>query len=283
MRCRNCGWENPDNCTSCEKCGSPLEMNAAQAPQPAYTPQSNHAPESSIRSTVRESVYFDTPQEVPASQRHQVENPQPAINNVCPRCGFAVHATASRCPACGAPVAAAQPAQPQAYQQPTAREPQPAFHPQPVQPTPQPVQPQPARQATGKICSKCGNVIVPGARFCGFCGQAVRQAMGTIGAWDAPVEVVKCSLAPIPFENEAVLYEPVIYTGEEIILNRDNTDTENQTITSKQQAVLIHEGDNWYIEDRSARQSTMIHVRGRVKLKDGDIILLGNRKFEFKS
>ena len=31
MRCKNCGWDNPDQNHECEKCGAPL-MGAAEAP-----------------------------------------------------------------------------------------------------------------------------------------------------------------------------------------------------------------------------------------------------------
>ena len=28
MRCKNCGWDNPDGCEKCEKCNSALDSSA---------------------------------------------------------------------------------------------------------------------------------------------------------------------------------------------------------------------------------------------------------------
>ena len=65
MRCKNCGWENPDDFKRCEKCNTSLEgvsFNAA----PAATPQN-------FNKTVNEAVVFPN---------------SPAMDaNVCPKCG----------------------------------------------------------------------------------------------------------------------------------------------------------------------------------------------------
>lgn len=90
------------------------------------------------------------------------------------------------------------------------------------------------------------------------------------------------SLRPVAWDKETVQYQPMTYSGQSVSLNRANTDANNNSITSKVQAVITNINGEWYIEDKSAFQSTYVHVNGRVKLKDGDIIALGNRKFEFK-
>ncbi|WP_206422498.1 zinc-ribbon domain-containing protein, partial [Barnesiella sp. An22] len=129
-------------------------------------------------------------------------------------------------------------------------------------------------------CPKCGAELIPNARFCSQCGQTLR--MGTVGAWDSPQHDEFCTLRPIAWTKEEVQYNPITYSGQVIVLNRENTDPNNQTITSKEQAVLTHENGVWYIEDHSERKSTMIRVSKRTKLESGDIIALGNRLFEFK-
>lgn len=77
-------------------------------------------------------------------------------------------------------------------------------------------------------------------------------------------------------------YQPISYSGETISLNRANTDPNNNTITSKVQAVLTHDEEGWYIEDRSELRSTFIRADRKRKLESGDVIELGNRLFEFK-
>lgn len=47
MRCKNCGWDNPDNLTRCEKCDAPLQ-NGASKPQ-----------NFELHSTIREDIPFE--------------------------------------------------------------------------------------------------------------------------------------------------------------------------------------------------------------------------------
>ena len=54
MRCKNCGWENPDNVQSCTKCHSPLGGQSS-APMGNYS-NVGHVQESvNLKSTVREA------------------------------------------------------------------------------------------------------------------------------------------------------------------------------------------------------------------------------------
>ena len=130
-----------------------------------------------------------------------------------------------------------------------------------------------------KVCPACGAPLVANARFCAQCGHSL--GMGTIGAW-GPLQEEFCTLRPIAWATEEVTYNPTTYSGQTIVLNRANTDPNNQTITSKEQAVLTHEDGAWYIEDRSEAKTTLIRVRKKTKLESGDVIALGNRLFEFK-
>ncbi|GHT66105.1 hypothetical protein AGMMS50239_27040 [Bacteroidia bacterium] len=117
----------------------------------------------------------------------------------------------------------------------------------------------------------------------------VSNAGGTVYPWSAatqkekrPVEGV-CSLGILPHENETLPeIRPVSYSGNQIILNRENTERENHTITSKEQAALTYENGKWYIEDKSIMKTTFIYVSKKQEIQSGDIIVLGNRKFIFK-
>ena len=90
----------------------------------------------------------------------------------------------------------------------------------------------------------------------------------------------KITLTPIPREDEGGL-SPIPFEGNIILLNRDNTEKDNDTITTKEQAILIKEGDNWYIEDRSEFKTTMLLVQKKTQIGDGDVIALGDRLFLF--
>jgi len=91
-----------------------------------------------------------------------------------------------------------------------------------------------------------------------------------------------CSLRPVARENEdAAKMVKQEFESAEVVLNRQNTDPENYTITSQQQALLIYENGKWYIEDRSAYKSTYVRATRRIELQDGDIVAMGDREFEF--
>jgi hypothetical protein len=54
------------------------------------------------------------------------------------------------------------------------------------------------------------------------------------------------------------------------------------TITSKEQAEIKLENGDWYIVDKSEKKTTFVRPDAAIKLKKGDIILLGDTKFIFE-
>ncbi|MBQ8938913.1 MAG: zinc ribbon domain-containing protein [Paludibacteraceae bacterium] len=214
MRCNNCGWENPDNLTRCEKCNSPLSSGASNRPAHQQPVQQNFS------KTVNEAMVFP-------------DSPVGGAN-VCPRCGYPMRPGMMVCPNChyGATEAEA-PARPN---------------------------PTPARSADKR--------------------ENTTPAQGTVNPWVQVTSSNKCTLEPVAqdgVDNPAILH----LKGDAHELNRANLDPENQTITSKVQACLTYEHGQWFIEDRSAQHTTFIHVDKKTALKDGDIILMGNRQFVF--
>jgi len=162
-------------------------------------------------------------------------------------------------------------------------------------------------ESNSNACSQCGYPVSSSAEECPVCHAQLnasrnnqarmddnnnrrsrqnrmgRPAGGTINPWATPSSGESfCTLRIIPWQNEKVAYEPVSYSGESIMLNRSNTDSNNNSITSREQAVMTHENGEWFIENRSDLQTTLIRVDRRLKLEDGDVIVLGNRMFEFK-
>lgn len=252
MRCKNCGWENPAGVSKCEKCnasisameplGAPLSAGAASAPAPAPIPE----PAISLKGTVPDSQIF-------GSSAHP---------SICPQCNYPIGNGMNSCPNCGKVVAT------------------------PSEASAAPVHSAP-KEATAPIlaplaitCQHCGAKVDPQAKFCASCGQPLKMA--TVNPWATPQPGTVCSLRPLAWENETVEYAPLSYSGEKIELNRANTDPNNQTITSQLQAEIVWEEGEWYITNKSAQKSTYIQVGERTPLKDGDVILMGNRRFEFK-
>lgn len=217
MRCKNCGWENPEGNTHCEKCNSPLENQTS--------------PDFSLKGTVREVGSIE--EEAPST---------------CPKCGYPLRNNSKVCPSCGH-ILSGEPSND-------------------------------AEEKRTHKCPGCGSPVGANEKFCSNCGTPLH--FGTINNWANPTKGVFCTLKPIAWENEGIDYQPVSYSGDSIVLNRANTDSNNNSITSKEQAVLSFDGENWFIENRSEMETTYIKVQKKTKLENGDVIILGNRMFEFK-
>lgn len=174
MRCKNCGWSNPDGLSRCEKCGATLALSA---PKSYGSPESNSSASSAMSSGK-------------ASSR-------------CPNCGYPLLPGASRCPVCGTSVVSN--AAPQAQTIPS----------QDVNPL----------HATVRE----GGMPMPNMQQSAHCTlQAIRRA-------------------------------------DEV----------------EEFAELTYENGHWYIVDKSDAQSTFLHASRKMPIEDGDVILMGNRKFIF--
>jgi len=134
-------------------------------------------------------------------------------------------------------------------------------------------------------CQNCGKEVAFSFRFCPDCGTEIEKR--TINPFNinevSKLEESKhqCSLTLLN-EVEGDLKDGEIkeYTGNSIILTRDNTESGNRTI-SKEHAELVYEDEGWTILNRSGYGATMVAANRKISLQSGDIILLGNRRFRF--
>lgn len=263
MRCKNCGWENPAGKSKCEKCNAPLigSMIDHSRMQPGM-PDTGEA--FNPRVTVNENIVFGD------------KSSDASNGGNCPGCGYPVRDGVQVCPNCGRDSKNKKP--------------------DPVCPHCHKTNPAEASFCSGcgydlrtdrmgknsPVCSKCGEPVGAGAVFCSSCGAKLSGKKtdfrhNTI----LPGRRSRCTLIPIAGEKERINVEPLNFSGEEVILNRDNTESDNNTITSKEQAILVYENKKWYIQDRSVLKTTFVQAGERIELKAGDIILLGDRRFEF--
>lgn len=250
MRCKNCGWENPDTETRCAKCNSVLPNFSSDFKQTERQSPAMSSENLNLKSTVRE---------VQNNNETPINNiPQENKQKQCHKCGYPLAENMDECPMCGS-----YQNQNNSYQNKENI----AF--------------QPPRLAT-KTCPSCGNNIDKSDAFCPKCGHKFQERNGTVNNWMSPNKGVFCTLKPIAWENEQIEYNPISYSGNKIVLNRSNTDVNNNSITSKEQAILTFDNNEWYIENASEMKTTFIQVKEKTKLKDGDVIVLGNRLFEFK-
>lgn len=218
MRCKNCGWPNRPEETTCTKCGSPLDHNG--------TSSAPNVPSSSNQ-TVRECDVFGGV-------------PQP---NICPKCGYPLRPGLQNCPNCNSTIG-------NNHNKPDGNQSSPVNSQSPI------------RRPT-----------IVGAP----------NIHGTINVWTEGAIGLTPSfiLSPVKRNGERRQPDDIELEGDNVVLNRDNTDPGNPSITSKVQATISKKDDKWYIEDKSEQKTTFVHASTPHELHDGDIILLGNRLFIF--
>ena len=162
------------------------------------------------------------------------------------------------------------------------------------------------------ICPKCGYPHRPGVQKCPNCGSDLVGSVssapsslrppvqsqqgryptvvgrpktfgGTVNVWTEGAIGVTPSfiLSPIKRNGERKQPDEIELEGEHVILNRDNIDPGNLSITSRTQAIITRKDDKWFIEDKSEQKTTFIQASTPQEIHEGDIILLGNRLFVF--
>lgn len=243
MRCQNCGWPNKPQATTCSKCGSPLEAETYTTPTSPSNSGQSSMPEN-VGKTVLESDVFGgggQSQDTPFGQQGER----------CPSCGYPLRPGVDKCPQCRAEVHPHTPDLP------------------------------PVHRPT-RLDTPGGNVGGGGAAQPG--PNKHRQPIGgTVNPYvmGPGSKEHTFRLTPIAHANDRYQLEEQEYDGQEVTLNRDNTDPYNGTITSREQAVVYHVGGRWFIEDRSEQHTTFVRASKAVELHEGDIVLLGDRMFEF--
>lgn len=214
MRCRFCGWDNPDGKENCEKCGKALQIEASEpSNQDAYERPTTRQPKGTstvLKATVREKKV------------EKLAGTAPVEKNVCPECGYKLEDGV--CSSCG-------------------------YNGKSKEPTP---------PIITNVDSK----------------KTVRpQRKG---------EKKECFvLTPISEDSGQPEGDAMKYVENEVLLNRENTDPKNSTITSQCQALITNEDGKWYILDQSEYKTTFVQAARKIEINSGDLILLGNQLFRF--
>jgi len=273
MRCNYCGMQNADTATVCANCGKPLQQGQRPAGQVQHQPSVvPHRP------TILEPGANDISRYGNQQQPSQSYGQQPQAN--CKKCNYPLQPGATVCPNCNTPVRGnAQPTvqpQPQAQSQQSNHRPTVIgsienFEEQSQQPQNQGGvtfnTPEPQQQRN------VGNIQKP----------KNSPFKGTVNIYDNPLGMFQTefTLTPLKRNNEKHEFSPLNFEGDEVELNRANLEQNNMSITSQTQAVITCEDGKFYITDRSEYKTTFVQAKDKIEIKDGDVVLMGNRMFEF--
>lgn len=302
MRCNNCGWDNAPGSSSCVKCGHPIQVENTgynNAPyQGVNVPNYNQSGEPQPRPTVVVNAQpADAPVPRPTrivngpiQQDQQLKATVAQVPKNCPHCGYPVMGDFTSCPNCGASIAPA----PTTIQGPDGKPETPAA------PMAAPVAAPLAEAAISGTksvlkemgideivkCDKCGAEVSIDFTFCPKCGERIHlPTVRAIRHKPTPAPEPpkpKCRLTIVPEEDELEVPAANEYEGASIILTRENTEANNRTITSKEQAELICEDGKWFVLNKSELGSTYLEANRKLEIQQGDIIVLGDRRFKFE-
>ena len=242
MRCKNCGWPNKPNETNCVKCGTPL--TSEDDSDMSFSNASNAGTNGGLNETVREEDVFGPASQSHDSNKETIEEAE-GKNKPCPKCGYPLRPGTEKCPNCKFQISGSDQSSYSSDAEPKKKN-------------------NTARRPT-RI--DLGNG--------GYRGGTVNPYMMNLELDPSFI------LNPIKRTNERHELEELEFEGKNVLLNRDNTEVGNQSITSREQAIITNVDGHWYIEDKSEQKTTFVQAANRIELNDGDLILLGNRLFEF--
>jgi hypothetical protein len=278
MRCNNCGWDNDPGVAACVKCGHTLasfenrERGVAQpvadygngSPRPTVIGVGLGDQQQAPRPTVMGAAGYADQQPRPTvvMGRNALQNEPSAAAQTgkkqCSRCGYPLLDSFSNCPSCGAPVNNYPDNQPSRDE---------------------------LEIDENTTCDHCGTEVPISFRFCPSCGSPIKlKTVRAIRhkAQPAPEPVKpKCTLTIVLEDDEQGEGAKNCFEGDSVILTRENTERDNRTITSKEQAELLCEDGKWFVVNRSELGSTYLEANRKLELQPGDIIVLGDRRFRF--
>ena len=151
----------------------------------------------------------------------------------------------------------------------------------------------PSNKDGKNVCPSCGYKLELGV--CPSCGYNANikeeESSNQTGVMDECKKTIRphrkadnrVGFLLTPISEETGLPEDlsIKFEGNEIVLNRENTDPKNSTITSQLQALVCNKEGKWEIIDHSELRTTFVQAKRGMELKSGDLILLGNQLYQF--
>lgn len=242
MRCHFCGWDNPEGKDHCEKCNKPLATDTAATAADEVTDDKEQEETPPQERPTQRLV------QQPFNPKATVREPVPgdveqeAEGEKCPECGYTLEDGA--CPCCGY-TGAAEDGILQVEQEEKEEEEMSILH----------------RSSAAE--SEARKTVRP-------MRKSEEEEEGTF------------MLTPMSEKTGQPEGDTLQFEGNEVALNRDNTDPKNPTITSRTQAVIRKADGRWTIEDGSEYKTTFVQAGEPVELRPGALILLGNQLYRFE-
>ena len=246
MRCDNCGWNNPEGLTNCQKCNQNLVPPVSVAPAPAAI--SSNAINQTIVSPARQAVA-----------------PQPSSDVSCPRCGYPMATESSFCPNCGTPVG--RNAQ---QSQKTIRVLPEEFLGQ-TQASAEPVLKATVREIPVEMMDSSRN------------SRTVRVLPEEMIVENEPEITPEPSFKLVPMDNfDGGVTSVKEFTGASAVVGRDSLVEADAYMPEGVSVEFSCEDGQWSVVDKGDTKSVFVSASHPVRLQSGDVIVIANRRFIFE-
>ena len=125
MRCKNCGWDNPDGNVKCEKCNAPIDGMDSGGMSQYGQAQDNYTPRATVAGGFAPAQEDYNPRPTVAGGFAHAQddfNPRATVTG-CASCGYPVRPDDTACPVCGVQMAGGRKAPEPEPEKPAAKKP----------------------------------------------------------------------------------------------------------------------------------------------------------------
>lgn len=157
-----------------------------------------------------------------------------------------------------------------------------------------------------KECQECRHINPPQRKICARCGTKFGKSQGKGPAPRPPGPAPSAPAPPPPdprvtrvvhsLEIPSVPQKPSLrirlvdettgevreFEGNRIALGRSDLAPEEDTISSREHVVFVHDGKDLTLHDRSSTGATFIQVQGSVPVPDRTTIVIGRKVFRLE-
>ncbi|OWY26248.1 hypothetical protein C7N43_38795 [Sphingobacteriales bacterium UPWRP_1] len=141
---------------------------------------------------------------------------------------------------------------------------------------------------------KCGYPLRPGEVICPNCGTnnsepyVVQQKIEEVPvkqpnlAKTSSIESMNFGLKQPKFRLSLLKGKKALVFEGNTMLNRETLDSNNQSISKGEHAVIEFKDNKWLLRDTSSNGATFVQVTQLAELKDKDLIMIGNVIYRFE-
>lgn len=135
-------------------------------------------------------------------------------------------------------------------------------------------------------CPNCGYPLRPGSSECPSCHCKdlnkkpiiEKNSNKSEAVWNISNSEFRIGLC----DKNGEISDAKAFSTDDIVLGREELLPGNNNI-SRQHIHITNDGGQWYIEDVSSTHQTYLVVKGKTIIEDGDVLVLGNKFFRFKT